>query len=102
MAASAVTGLAALCGSEPLDTWKQYLRFHLIEDNAPYLPKAFVTEAFEFHGHVLTGTPQQRARWKRAVDATSFALGMAVGKLYVERYFPPEEKARAQAMVRTC
>jgi putative endopeptidase len=97
---AAVTGLAALAGSEPLDTWKEYLRFHLIEHNAPYLPKAFVTEAFEFHGHVLTGTPQQRARWKRAVDDTSAALGMAVGKLYVERYFPPEEKARAQAMVK--
>jgi predicted metalloendopeptidase len=95
----AVTGLAALVASEPLDTWKEYLRFHLLEDNARYLPRAFVTEAFEFHGHVLNGTPQQRARWKRAVDDTSFALGEAVGKLYVERYFPPEEKARAQAMV---
>lgn len=96
----AVTGLAALVASEPLDTWKQYLRFHLIEDNARYLPRAFVTEAFEFQGHVLNGTPQQRARWKRAVDETSFALGEAVGKLYVDRYFPPEEKARAQAMVK--
>jgi predicted metalloendopeptidase len=97
---AAVTGLAALAGSEPLNTWKEYLRFHLIEHSAPHLPKAFVTEAFEFHGHTLTGTPQQRARWKRAVDDTSFALGMAVGKLYVERYFSPEEKARAQAMVK--
>ena len=97
---SAVTGLSALVASEPLDTWKEYLRFHLIEQDAGYLPKALVAERFEFLGHVLTGTPQQRARWKRAVDDTSFALGMAVGKLYVERYFPPEEKARAQAMVK--
>jgi predicted metalloendopeptidase len=97
---AAVTGLAALVASEPLDTWKEYLRFHLLDQNAGYLPRAFVTEAFEFYGHVLNGTPQQRERWKRAVDDTSFALGEAVGKLYVERYFPPAEKARAQEMVR--
>jgi putative endopeptidase len=97
---AAVTGLAALVASEPLDTWKEYLRFHLFDQNAGYLPRAFVTEAFEFYGHVLNGTPQQRERWKRAVDDTSFALGEAVGKLYVERYFPPAEKARAQEMVR--
>jgi putative endopeptidase len=97
---AAVTGLSALAASEPLDTWKEYLRFHVIEQNASYLPKAFVAEAFEFHGHVLNGTPQQRERWKRAVDDTSEALGEAVGKLYVERYFPPEEKARAEEMVR--
>jgi putative endopeptidase len=97
---AAVTGLAALTASEPLDTWKEYLRFHLLDVNARYLPKAYVTEAFEFFGHTLTGTPQQRDRWKRAVDDTSFALGEAVGKLYVERYFPPAEKARAQAMVK--
>ena len=97
---AAVTGLAALTASEPLDTWKEYLRLHLLEQNARYLPRAFVTESFEFYGHVLNGTPQQRERWKRAVDDTSFALGEAVGKLYVQRYFPPAEKARAQAMVK--
>ncbi len=97
---AALTGLSALVASEPLETWKEYLRFHLLDVNARYLPKAYVTEAFEFYGHTLNGTPQQRDRWKRAVDDTSFALGEAVGKLYVERYFPPEEKARAQAMVK--
>jgi predicted metalloendopeptidase len=97
---AAVTGLAALVASEPLETWKEYLRFHLLDQNARYLPKAFVAEDFEFYGHVLNGTPQQRERWKRAVDDTSFALGEAVGKLYVARYFSPAEKARAQAMVR--
>ncbi len=97
---AAVTGLSALTASEPLDTWKQYLRFHLLDVSARYLPKAYVTEAFEFYGHTLNGTPQQRERWKRAVDDTSVALGEAVGKLYVQRYFPPAEKARAQAMVK--
>jgi predicted metalloendopeptidase len=97
---SALTGLAALTASEPLETWKDYLRFHAIEHASPYLPKVFVNEQFAFYGKVLSGTPQLRPRWKRAVDATDAALGEAVGKLYVERYFPPAEKARAEAMVR--
>ncbi len=97
---SAVTGMAALVGSAPLEVWKDYLRFHLIEGKSAFLSKAFVDERFAFHEHVLSGTPQLRPRWKRAVDATSDALGEAVGKLYVERYFSPAEKARAEAMVR--
>jgi predicted metalloendopeptidase len=95
----AVTGIAGLAASEPLETWKEYLRFHLIERNCPYLPKAFVEEHFAFHSRVLSGTPQMRPRWKRAVSDTNAALGEAVGKLYVARYFPPAEKARAEQMV---
>jgi len=97
---SAVTGLSALAAGQPLETWKDYLRFHAIEGNAAYLPKAFVEEHFAFHGRVLSGTPQLRPRWKRAMADTNNALGEAVGKLYVQRYFPPAEKARAEAMVR--
>jgi putative endopeptidase len=97
---SAVTGLAALTASVPLETWKDYLRFHALEHASPYLPKAFVDEQFAFHGQVLTGTPQLPDRWKRAVSATNQALGMAVGRLYVARYFPPSEKARAEELVR--
>jgi predicted metalloendopeptidase len=97
---SALTGLSALATSQPLETWKDYLRFHAIERNAAYLPKAFVEEHFAFHGRVLSGTPQLRPRWKRAMADTNNALGEAVGKLYVQRYFPPAEKLRAEAMVR--
>jgi putative endopeptidase len=96
---SALTGLAALVGAQPLETWKAYLAFHAIARHANVLPAAFDRESFAFHGGVLSGTPQQRERWKRAVDATSGALGEAVGKLYVTRYFPPSEKARAAEMV---
>lgn len=96
---SAISGISALVQAEPLDTWKDYLTFHAIERRAGVLPKAFGAENFAFHGKVLTGTPELQARWKRAVDATNNALGEAVGKLYVRRYFPPAEKARAQAMV---
>jgi putative endopeptidase len=97
---SAVTGESALTASVPLATWKEYLRFRLIDRNAAYLPKAFVDERFAFYGRRLSGTPQLRPRWKRAVSETNVALGEAVGKLYVARYFPPQEKKRAEAMVR--
>jgi putative endopeptidase len=97
---AAVTGIAALVAKTPLDTWKDYLTFHAIEHAASYLPQAFVDENFAFHGKTLAGTPQLRERWKRAIDATNAALGEAVGKLYVERYFPASEKSRAQAMVK--
>ena len=97
---SAVTGLAALAAKESLDTWKEYLTFHAIDGFANVLPAALGNERFAFHGTVLAGTPEQRDRWKRAVDATSFALGEAVGRLYAEKYFPPAAKARVEEMVK--
>ena len=97
---SAVTGISALSASEALETLKDWLRFHLLEHDSAYLPKAFVAEHFDFHGHILSGTPEIAPRWKRAVDETNDALGEAVGKLYVQRYFPPDEKARAEAMLK--
>jgi putative endopeptidase len=97
---AAVTGISALVASEPLDTWKAFLRFHYIEASSPYLSKAFLDEHFSFHEHTLSGTPRQAPRWKLAVGETSAALGEAVGQLYVEKYFPPSEKARAEAMAK--
>jgi putative endopeptidase len=96
----AVTGISALVKNQPLDAWKDWLAFHAVEHVAHYLPKAVVDEHFAFHGTVLNGTPAQRARWKNAIEATDEALGEVVGKLYVARYFPPPEKARAEEMVR--
>ncbi|HEX3583379.1 MAG TPA: M13 family metallopeptidase, partial [Thermoanaerobaculia bacterium] len=96
----AVKGIAALTASEPLDVWKDYLVFRAIDRASPLLPKAFVDENFRFYGTALSGATQLRARWKRAVGATNGALGDAVGKLYVQRYFPPPAKAAAQAMVK--
>jgi putative endopeptidase len=96
---SALVGLSKLTASVPLEVWKDYLRFHAVEDAAPYLPKRFVDENFAFYGRVLYGTPQLRPRWKRAVESADFALGDAVGKIYVQRYFAPAEKARAEVMV---
>jgi putative endopeptidase len=95
---SAIEGISKLTASEPLQAWKDYLAFHTVENAAPFLSKVFVDEHFEFNGRAVSGTPQQRERWKRGVDATSAALGEALGKLYVEQYFPPAAKARAAQM----
>jgi putative endopeptidase len=96
---SAVTGTSALVESESIDVWKDYLRFHLIEHYSSVLPKAVTAEDFAFYGKVLSGTQQAADRSKGAIAATNAALGQAVGQLYTQRYFPPEAKAKAQAMV---
>ena len=96
---SALIGLSKLIASESLEVWKDYLKFHALEDAAPYLSQAFVAEHFAFYEHVIRGTPQLSPRWKRAVAACNAYLGDAVGKLYVGKYFSPEQKKRVEAMV---
>jgi len=98
--ATAIAGVSKLVGSQPIQSWQDYLAFHTVERGAPYLSKVFVDEHFAFNGQALSGTPQQRERWKRGVDFTSAAVGEAIGKLYVERHFPPEAKAQAQEMAK--
>jgi putative endopeptidase len=95
----AMKGEAALVAGTDLATWKDYLAYHRLNHFAGTLPKAFADESFEFYGKALSGTPQQSARWKRALGATNGAMDEAVGKLYVERYFPAESKQRVQQMV---
>jgi endothelin-converting enzyme/putative endopeptidase len=96
---SAFTGESALVASVPLDTWKDWLAFHLIEQYAGVLPKALADERFAFFGQTLSGTPQQRPRWQRGVRVVNGLIGDEVGQIYAQRYFSPEAKARAQAMV---
>ncbi|MFC4931905.1 M13 family metallopeptidase [Massilia sp. GCM10023247] len=96
---SAVTGAARLLAKPDVAIWRDYLAFHKLNQYASLLPKAFADQRFEFMGRALTGTPQQSARWKRALAATNEGMDEAVGKLYVARYFPAENKARVQAMV---
>ena len=96
---SAVTGISALANTLSIDQWKDYLRFHLIEHYARVLPRAAAAEYFSFYGQILTGTQQAPNRVEAAVDATTGALPQAVGQLYAQHYFPPEAKAKAQAMV---
>jgi putative endopeptidase len=96
---TAVKGEAALVGSTDLATWKDFLAFHTINHFAPTLSKGFVDQRFEFYGKALSGTPQQSLRWKRALAATNDALDEPVGHLYVDRYFPADNKARIEQMV---
>ncbi|MBZ5561212.1 MAG: M13 family metallopeptidase [Acidobacteriia bacterium] len=92
----AVNGLPK---SAPLDDWKTYLRWHLVNSTAPALSEKFVEEDFNFKGKILTGTKEILPRWKRCVTATDGELGFALGKVYVQKYFPLEAKARADQMV---
>jgi endothelin-converting enzyme/putative endopeptidase len=95
----AFAGESALVASIGLDTWKDWLAYHLIEAYAAVLPKSLADERFNFAGKTLSGIPEQRPRWQRAVAAVNLRLGDEVGKIYVQRYFSPEAKAQAQAMV---
>jgi len=95
----AIVGEAALVGSEPLADWQSWLTFHAIDRRARALPKAFVDQSFAFYESALRGTPQIEARWKRALRSTNAALPDALGKLYVERHFSPESKAKLEQMV---
>lgn len=97
---TAVAGMAKLVRGQPLAVWKDYLTLRALTDAAPTMAKAFADTHFEFYGKTLTGTPQQRERWKRGVDLTTQALGEAVAKLYVARHFTPETKARADELVK--
>jgi putative endopeptidase len=82
-----------------LETWKTYLRWHLVNSAAPYLSDPFVDENFNFNGRVLQGTKELLPRWKRCVTATDHQLGEALGQIYTQKYFPPEAKVRAMEMV---
>jgi len=96
---AAFTGESALVASVPLETWKDWLAYHLIEQYSPVLPKALADEHFALFGTALTGTTQQRPRWQRGVMVTNLFLGDAVGQIYAQRFFSPQAKAEAQAMV---
>ena len=90
---------SALVASVPLDTWKDWLASHELEDFGGVLPKAFAQESFAFYGKDLSGTEEQRPRWQRGVFVVNDLLGDIVGQVYAQHYFPPEAKAQAQAMV---
>ncbi|NJC06957.1 putative metalloendopeptidase [Sphingomonas kaistensis] len=96
---TAIPRLAALVGSEPLDAWKDWLAFHTLNQQANVLPRPIRDASFAFNSTALQGTPQQRPRDIQALNAASNALQDAVGKAYVERYFPASAKAEVQAMV---
>ena len=96
---TAFAGESALVASVPLDTWKDWMSYHLIEAYAPVLPKAVAEERFAFFGKVLQGTPEQRPRWQRGGVIVNHLLGDDVGQIYAQRYFSPQAKAQVESMV---
>jgi len=93
-------GLGKILSSTPLSVWKAYFKWRVLSAAAPYLSKAFVEERFAFNGTVLRDVPEDQPRWKRGINLIDRSLGEALGKRFVERYFPPQNKLRMQLLVR--
>jgi putative endopeptidase len=93
------TGFGKVLAATPLSTWQAYFKWQILSNAARLLSKAFVDEQFAFYGTVVRGTPQNVPRWRRGVRAVERALGQEVGKLYVAKYFPPENQAKIEKLV---
>jgi putative endopeptidase len=91
--------LNGMLANVTLNDWKTYLRWHLLNNTANALSDPLVQENFAFNGKILTGAKELRPRWKRCTAATDQNLGEALGQAYVQKYFPPEAKARALELV---
>ena len=96
---SFTSGVAGLLTEEKLQSWKDWLAWQIIHDSAPYLTGDFVDANFDFYGRTLTGTPEMRARWKRGVSLVEGVMGEAVGRIYVEKHFPPAAKQEMDELV---
>ncbi|HET6732690.1 M13 family metallopeptidase [Mycobacterium sp.] len=94
-----LTAFAAAWSGEDLEDWKRWARWRLIHARASLLTDELIAEDFAFYGRLLSGTEEIRDRWKRAVSVVENLMGDAVGKLYVERHFPPGAKARMDELV---
>ena len=92
--------IGKMTNSISINDWKDYLSFHLLNSFAPYLSNDFEKVHFGFYGTILSGKTKMKDRWKRIVEATSGMLGEAVGKIYVEKYFPAESKTRMLELVK--
>ncbi|MEN3278606.1 MAG: putative endopeptidase [Massilia sp.] len=97
---SYLAGFNQVLAKTDLATLKSYFEWHLLREYSPYLSKAFVDANFAFYGTALTGTTENRPRWKIGVSTVEGALGEAVGRQYVATYFPPERKARMEELVK--
>lgn len=94
-----VAAMAQVIASTDRATIQAWLAFHLADNAAPYLSHEFSDASFNFNGRVLTGIAKQPVRWKRAIRVTNTAMGWALGRLYVQAYFPPEAKERITTLV---
>lgn len=98
---SAIAPLVEIVRTTPIETWRAYLAYHLLSNNAPYLAADIDEENFSFYGRVVYGQPEQRERWRRAISLVSASngLGDAIGQVYVARYFPESSKTQVLELV---
>src|SRR5215468_2553383 len=96
---TAIPKIAAIFATTPLDTLKAWQAFHLADAAAPYLSKRFVAANFAFHSKTMSGVAEQPERWKRAVATVNGAMGQAIGRVYVARYFSPQAKEQIDDLV---
>jgi len=92
-------GLDRLLAEVPLETWKHYLAFRLLDGAAPYLDETTAAIRFDYRNRVLFGQKEEQPRWKRGIALVNGLVGEAVGKLYVAEHFPPEAKAKMEDLV---
>jgi putative endopeptidase len=92
--------LDRMLATVPIADWKNYLRWHLIRATAPYLTNAIEQERFHFYSQRLRGVKKMQPRWKRSVDTLDHLMPEALGRLYVEQYFPPASKRRMDELVK--
>ncbi|RYE03591.1 MAG: M13 family peptidase [Sphingomonadales bacterium] len=96
---TALTEIGKIMVATPLQTWKDYLAYRFVSDNAGYLPKAFDDTRFGFYSTTLSGVQVKRDRWKRGVQQVNGALGEAVGAIYVSRHYPPASSAQMNELI---
>ena len=96
---TAIQKIAKIFADTPVETLQAWEAYHGVDESASLLSKRFTDASFDFHGHSMQGTPEERARDKRAVSFTERTLGEALGRAYVAEYFPPESKAQMEHLV---
>lgn len=94
-----IAGISSVMDQYPVDDWKVYLKWNLLNSSANYMSDDFVNEHFDFYGKTLSGQQELKPRWKRVMSTTSSGLGEAIGQLYVQKYFPPEAKEKMVVLV---
>ena len=96
---SAVKEAIAILNDTPIDQIKTYIKWQLINSASSYLSDDFSKENFEFYGKIMSGSEEQSPRWKRAVEVVNSSLGMAVGRIYCDKYFHEDAKKRMEKLV---
>ena len=93
------TEMSKQLSATPIETWKKYLKYHLVNSMAPYLSNSFDTTRFSFYGKIMRGQKEQELRWKRVMQVVDGSVGELLGQMYVDKNFKPEAKKRMLELV---